>query len=129
LLEFFDGARLFLLAFPAIFDIQVEPGVSGVGMKKFFISVFMILGLSACATDGARTETADHVVTIVQAYTATEPQALNVARADSQALAICQRRGYTGAEKIGQEKQVCTRYTGWYRCFYRQVEQRYQCTE
>lgn len=98
-------------------------------MKRLFIAVFIIMGLSACATDGMQDGTMGNIVTIVQPYMGTELQALNVERADRQALEVCRARGYSGAERLGQEKQRCARYTGWYACFYRQVEQRYQCTE
>lgn len=97
-------------------------------MKAFFISVWLVLSFSALAADMTQTRFATgSMVTVSQAYTGTEPQAMNSMKADKQAVKICLDRGYAGAERLGSEQQRCSRYTGWYQCFYRQVDQQYRC--
>lgn len=96
-------------------------------MKVLFLSLFIMICLSACAANNMK-NIPDDVVTVSQPYTGTRPQALDTKRADRQALKMCQTRGYTSAEKLGTEQQVCAKYTGWYQCYYHQVEQQYQCT-
>jgi len=93
-------------------------------MKALFSFVIILSSLSAVAAE----KTGDASLIIVkQIYTSTEAQPLNQAKAQSQALEMCQARGFNSAQALGEEKQLCDRYTGWYECYYRRVEQQYQC--
>ncbi len=96
-------------------------------MKALFPFALLLLSLSAYAANNAN-PVADSIVTVSQVYTGTEEQALDTGRADSVALKRCQAHGYANAEKLGPEQQTCTRYTGYYACFYHQVDQQYQCS-
>jgi hypothetical protein len=95
-------------------------------MKALFQSLFIMICLSACAAN--HTKIPNDVVKVSQPYSGTQPQVLDTERADRQALEICRDRGFTGAEQLGTEQQVCAKYTGWYQCFYHEIEQQYQCT-
>lgn len=100
-------------------------------MRRSFLFAWVLVCLSGCATSSnhAPAETSsDSIVTVNQVYTGTEEQALDTGQANSVALKKCQARGYTNAEKLGPEQQTCTRYTGYYACFYHQVDQQYQCS-
>ncbi|MTI63551.1 YecR family lipoprotein [Methylophaga sp.] len=94
-------------------------------MKALLSSALFLLSLTAMAADSP---TVDSVITVSQVYTSTEPQPLNINKADKQALEMCQTRGFNTAERLGGEKQLCDRYTGWYECYYRRVDQQYQCS-
>lgn len=91
-------------------------------MKALLTFVFILFSLSAMAA-----ENLDSVITVKQIYNNTEPQPINRKKAEHQALEMCQARGFNKAEALGEEKQLCDRYTGWYECYYRRVEQQYQC--
>ncbi len=93
-------------------------------MKAVLTLALMLFSLTAIAAESPRS---DSVITVKQVYTHTEPQALNTDKAQSQAQKICKARGFNKAEALGEEKQLCDRYTGWYECYYRRVEQQYQC--
>lgn len=93
-------------------------------MKAFLSFVVILFSLTAVAEAKLVNES---VVTVKQFYTGTEQQPLNNERAQLQAMEMCNVRGFSVAEKLGEEKQFCDRYTGWYECFYHRVEQPYQC--
>ncbi|GEM_PF-2376768 len=93
-------------------------------MKALLTSLFILFSLIATA---AETSASDSVITVKQVYTSAEPQPLNKQKAQHQALKMCQARDFDAAQALSEEKQVCERYTGWYECFYRGVEQQYQC--
>lgn len=93
-------------------------------MKALFSFVIILSSLSAVAAE----KTGDVSLIIVkQTYTSTEAQPLNQEKAQSQANKMCRTRGFNSAQALGEEKQLCDRYTGWYECYYRRVEQQYQC--
>jgi len=97
-------------------------------MKAFILPVLLVLSFSALAADTSSTPvTGQSVVTVSQSYTNTQPQALNSVKVDQQAKKMCLDRGYASAERLGEEQQSCSRYTGWYQCFYRRVDQQYRC--
>ncbi len=93
-------------------------------MKALLTLVFILFSLTAMAAESPESGS---VIIVKQVYTSTEPQPLNKEKAQSQALQMCQARGLNSAQALGEEKQVCDRYTGWYECYYRRVEQQYQC--
>lgn len=94
-------------------------------MKALLASVFLFFSFTVMAADSPAT---DSVITVIQVYNSTQPEPLNIIEADKQALEMCRSRGFSTAERLGDEKQFCDRYTGWYECYYRRVEQPYQCS-
>ncbi|MCX4192284.1 YecR family lipoprotein [Methylophaga sp. OBS1] len=93
-------------------------------MKSFLSIVVIAFSLTAVAEAKLANES---VITVKQFYTGTEQQPLDREKAELQAMDMCHARGFSVAEKLGEEKQFCDRYTGWYECFYHRVEQQYQC--
>jgi ABC-type oligopeptide transport system substrate-binding subunit len=94
-------------------------------MKVLLASVLLLFSLTTMAADSSET---DSLITVKQIYNSTEPHPLNINKADKQAQEMCRLRGFNTAERLGEEKQLCDRYTGWYECYYRRVEQLYQCS-
>lgn len=94
-------------------------------MKALFSFVIIVFSLSAAIA--AEKNGDNSLIAVKQIYTSTDAQPLDEVRAQSQANKMCRARGFNSAQALGEEKQVCERYTGWYECYYRRVEQQYQC--
>lgn len=101
-------------------------------MKVQFALLGLMLFLTGCAAAGkdvSSTGTANAVVTVSHVYTGTEMEWLDDTKAQQKAVQKCQALGYSKAEAIAPQQQVCTRYTGYYSCFYHRVDQPYQCRD
>jgi ABC-type Fe3+-hydroxamate transport system substrate-binding protein len=100
-------------------------------MTKAIFCLFALMMLSACAGNQAITqaESTKTLVTVTHIYTGTEEEFLEPGTAQSRALQKCQARGYSKAEAVGPQQQTCTRYTGYYSCFYHRVDQDFLCTQ
>lgn len=98
------------------------------GMLPLLLLTLCLSGCAAVSNQDSPSVDSSALITISHVYTGTELEHLDSVQVQQEALMKCQLHGYSEAEAVGSERQICTRYTGYYSCFYHRVEQQYQCS-